>query len=300
MSDSTGEEKKLAEMIRTTKPEDLPFAAEYEEYLNQADHEETTVETREGETIVHILKAKNIEKPCTVHINVHGGGFVIGHAERDIIFCSKLASLTGGIVVDIDYRLAPEHKFPCAFNEVYDVTAWVFKNIDSVGGDKNRVSIGGYSAGANLAAAVTLRAKQTKDFRLALQVLGYAVTDVITDPDDKPKIPGASFPAPERCRAFNRLYTGGERAKAESPFASISLATDEMLEGLPDTLAIIAGSDVLRPEFETYVSRLVHNGVTVTAKCFLDSVHGFAISCTGEWEDAQNMIIGAIKEAAVR
>ncbi len=271
---------------------------EYKKNLELADRQEVWVETSEGNVPCYVFTAKNRVPRCPVHVNVHGGGFVRPHVLRDEIYSAKVADAIQGIVVDVDYSLAPEYPYPVAFNQCYEVCRWVFSMVEEWDGDPKRVSMGGHSAGANLTAAVNLKANQTGEFRFCLQVLDYGAFDMVTDPADKPDAEHNMIPV-ERGRMFNLAYTDGNLDILKDPYCSPLLATDEMLAGLPAALVISAGNDNFRFEDERYASRLIAAGVPVTARRFLHSNHGFIVHCTEEWEEGQQMVIDAIRRAVL-
>lgn len=271
---------------------------EYKKNLELADREEVKVSTSEGPVPCYVFTAKNRTANCPVHINVHGGGFVRPHVLRDEIYSAKVADKIQGIVVDVDYSLAPEYPYPRAFNETYEVCRWVFSMLERWDADIKRVSMGGHSAGANLTAAVCLKANQTKEFRFCLQVLDYGCFDMVTDPADKPEAESNLIPV-ERGRMFSLAYTDGNPEHLKDPYCSPLLASDEMLKGLPEALITSAGHDNFRFEDADYAARLVAAGVKVTAQCFLESYHGFIVHCTDEWEAGQKLVIDTIKQASL-
>ena len=271
---------------------------EYKKNLELADREEVKVSTSEGPVPCYVFTAKNRTANCPVHINVHGGGFVRPHVLRDEIYSAKVADAIQGIVVDVDYSLAPEYPYPRAFNETYEVCRWVFSMLERWDADVKRVSMGGHSAGANLTAAVCLKANQTKEFRFCLQVLDYGCFDMVTDPADKPEAESNLIPV-ERGRMFSLAYTDGNPEHLKDPYCSPLLASDEMLKGLPEALITSAGHDNFRFEDADYAARLVAAGVKVTAQCFLESYHGFIVHCTDEWEAGQKLVIDTIKQASL-
>ena len=271
---------------------------EYKKNLDLAEREEVKVTTSEGPVPCYIFTAKNRTKNCPVHINVHGGGFVRPHVLRDEIYSAKVADAIQGIVVDVDYSLAPEYPYPKAFNETYEVCRWVFSMLEHWDADSKRVSMGGHSAGANLTAAVCLKANQTKEFQFCLQVLDYGAFDMVTDPADKPEAATNMIPV-ERGRMFSLAYTDGNPETLKDPYCSPLLATDEMLKGLPEALITSAGHDNFRFEDADYARRLVLAGGKVTQKCFLNSYHGFIVHCTDEWEEGQQLVIDTIKQASL-
>lgn len=282
MTKATEEELAIARRLREPRPFPNEYTAEYLGFQALVDREQRDLENPEGKTPVHIIKAKSRHEKVPVHIYLHGGGFVLGHGDRDIFYCSRLAAQTGSVVVDIDYKLAPEYQYPSAFNESYAVAKWVFDNIEELGGDPEKVTINGYSAGGNLAAAVALKAAQTGDFRLRMLLMNYAIIDLATDPIEK-GLGDGSVPA-ERGRMFNRLYTGDDAEIAKSPYVSMRFAPEEALARLPETVIVTAGNDSLRFECEEFAKRLIELGVKVTGKRFLASNHGFMINCMDQWD----------------
>lgn len=271
---------------------------EYKKNLDLASRQQIDVQTSEGKVRCYIFTAHNHTENCPVHINLHGGGFVRPHVLRDEIYSAKIADAIGGIVVDVDYKLAPESPYPTAFNESYALCKWVFEQADEWKADKKRISIGGHSAGGNLAAALALKSAATADFKFCLQVIDYAALDMATDPADKPDAHSNMIPL-ERGRMFKEAYIGNDEATAKEPFCSPLLAPDEMLSNLPTTLIISAGKDNFRFEDEAYAARLAAAGVLVTVKRFLNSNHGFIVHCTDEWQEGQQLIINTIKNTSL-
>lgn len=295
----TEEQKtELALKLRTTSVAREHITPEYKRNLDLAVREEYNVPSGDKTVKCYVFTAKNRTAGCPVHINVHGGGFVRPHVLRDEIYSSKVADGIRGIVVDVDYRLAPEYPFPTAFEECYDVCRWVFTMLETWDADGSRISMGGHSAGANLTAAVCLKANQAGDFKLCLQVLDYGAFDLVTDPADKPEADSNMIPA-ERGRMFNTAYTDGQPEVLKSIYCSPLLADDKQLNGLPNALVISAGKDNFRFEDERYAIRMAAAGVTVTVKRFLESCHGFIVHCTEEWEEAQALIIRTVSAAGL-
>ena len=293
----TREQKaELALKLRGTNVAKENITPEYKKNLELAVRKEYHVPSENGSVTCYVFTAKNRTANCPVHINVHGGGFVRPHVLRDEIYSAKMADGIRGIVVDVDYSLAPEYPFPTAFMECYDVCQWVFTMLNIWDGDENRVSMGGHSAGANLTAAVCLKANQTGDFKLCLQVLDYGAFDLATDPADKPEADTNMIPV-ERGRMFNVAYTDDRPDILRNIYCSPLLADDQQLKGLPDALVISAGKDNFRFEDEKYAIRMAAAGVTVTVKRFLESCHGFIVHCTEEWEEAQALIIRTVASA---
>src|SRR5271168_2871366 len=115
-------------------------------------------------------------RPALVYF--HGGGFVFGNLDTHDAVCRALAKESGAVVISVDYRLAPEHKFPAAVEDSYAATIWVAANAERLGIDAQRIAVGGDSAGGNLATVVAMRCRDAGGPALAAQVLIYPVTDV--------------------------------------------------------------------------------------------------------------------------
>lgn len=201
-------------------------------------------------------------------INIHGGGFVMAHAWMDGPYCRSIAGRLLCAVINVEYRLAPEFPFPAAFEDCYGVTAWLQTHGDTLGIDPKRIAIGGYSAGANLSAAVCLRNRQENLPDLCGQVLCYAplnLTDENRDADD----PALSS---DVSRLFNRMYLQGRTMAAD---AYVSPLMAENVAGLPPTLLIVGGKDPLSRDSIAYAKRLSDAGVQSDMVMYSNANHGF-------------------------
>lgn len=235
-----------------------------------------------------ITTAKDKAEKCPVHVNMHGGGFIFLQDGDDDLYCAHVAARIRGIVVDIDYASSREHPYPMAFNQSYGVVKWVFSQCGLWGADPDRVSIGGHSAGGCLAAAISLKAAETGDFKVCLQVIDYgAIENYKVCVDD----------VNERSRAFSLYYADGDIEVLKNPFASPAYATAEMMKNQPRTLIVNAQRCPFCQVNEEYGRRLVEAGTEVTIKRFLDSRHGFTIRMADEWQEAQELIIHEILDA---
>lgn len=202
----------------------------------------------------------------------HGGGWVIGDLDSHDVACRKLAVEGALIVISVDYRLAPEHKFPAAADDAIAATKWVAANARELGIDASRLSIGGDSAGGNLTAVVALAARDGNGPALAGQVLIYPAVDFA--------MTHASHSEPETSvllthsviRWFRDHYLNGAADVGDwraSPARAASLA------GLPPAYVLTAGADPLRDEGDEYAERLKQAGVPVTYKHYPGQFHGF-------------------------
>lgn len=291
----TEENKKaLAEKVRTKSVFQASLTPAFTRYLDLVELECTSIETTEGLTRVDIIRAKDRIENCPLYINIHGGGFVREHEQRETIYSAKVAVELKGITLDIFYHLAPENPFPFAFNECYSIVSWAFENATTLGVDARKIFVGGNSAGGNLTMAIMLKANETKDFRIALGEMVYPAIDNKTDPADIPEIEKSALPL-ERMRTFLALYTNQDWEVGNNPFCSPKYAKDEMLKGLPEMIFITAGKDCLRFQAEDFAVRLATLGNTVTLRRFMESNHGFLTYCKDEWEEGQRFLITCMK-----
>jgi acetyl esterase len=202
----------------------------------------------------------------------HGGGWVIGDLETHDVACRQITAEAGVSVIAVDYRLAPEHKFPAAVDDAWAATRWIAAHAAELGIDADRLAVGGDSAGGNLAAVVSLLARDAGAPRIRLQILTYPVTDLASESRSYEELADGYMLTRDGMRWFRAHYLGKEEDAADwrvSPLRAPSLA------GLPPALVITAGYDPLRDEGEAYARRLREAGVTVDAVCFGGMIHGF-------------------------
>jgi acetyl esterase len=178
----------------------------------------------------------------------------------------------GVSVIAVDYRLAPEHKFPAAVDDAWAATRWIVAHADELAIDATRLAVGGDSAGGNLAAVVALLARDAGAPRIALQILTYPVTDLASESRSYADLAEGYMLTRDSMRWFRAQYLAKEADAADwrvSPLRAPSLT------GLPPALVITAGYDPLRDEGEAYARRLREAGVSVDAVCFGGMIHGF-------------------------
>lgn len=210
--------------------------------------------------------------PRGLFVYYHGGGWVIGDVATHDPFCCTLANATGWRVMSVDYRLAPENKFPAAVDDAYAAAQWAFANVEAVCGGVEPIAVGGDSAGGNLAAAVCLMARDRKTFHPALQVLVYPATDYSFDtPSYWENAEGYLL-----SRADMKWFWDCYLAHPEdggNPYASPLRAID--FRDLPPALILTAEYDPLRDEGEEYADRLRAAGVAVKLVRYPGMIHAF-------------------------
>jgi acetyl esterase len=232
--------------------------------------EEHTVATPDGPVPVRVLVPFAYVRGVIVYY--HGGGWVIGRIDEFDTLARKLAERTSCAVVLVEYRLAPEHRYPGAVDDAFAALAWVGNHLKEIAGREVPLIVAGDSAGGNLAAVMALRARDRGGPPLALQVLVYPVTDADFD---RP-----SYTDPENQLLLTREamiwfwdHYAPDAARRAEPDASPLHAGD--LSDLPPAVVLTAEHDVLRDEGEAYAERLREAGVPVDFKRHAGQMHGF-------------------------
>jgi acetyl esterase len=210
--------------------------------------------------------------PLPALVYFHGGGWVLGSIATVDAICRALANRAGCAVVSVEYRLAPEHKFPAAAEDSYAATRWVADNAAAIGVDATRLAVGGDSAGGNLGAVVALMARDRGGPGLALQLLVYPVTDADFDTQSYTDNATDYFLTRDAMVWFWNHYAG-DAADRTHPYAAPLRAAN--LQGLPPALVITAEYDPLRDEGEAYAARLRAVGVPTEVTRYPGMIHGF-------------------------
>ena len=205
----------------------------------------------------------------------HGGGWVVGDIESHDTGCRHLANRAECAVVSVDYRLAPEHKFPAAVEDCFAATAWVAGNAAALGVDAGRLAVGGDSAGGNLAAVVSLLARHHGAPRIGYQVLIYPATDAAMRHDSIARFAEGYVLTRATMRWFYEQYL---RTPADAADWQASPLSASDLGGLPSAFVLTAGYDPLCDEGDSYAARLAAAGVAVTHRRFPGQVHGFLLN----------------------
>ena len=202
----------------------------------------------------------------------HGGGWVIGDLDTHDVACRLLAIAGGFSVVAVDYRLAPEHRFPAAVDDCIAATRWVHANAQALAIDPDRIAVGGDSAGGNLAAVVAIALRDAGDPWLRFQTLIYPATDMRQIADSHQRNGSGYLLDADAVRWFRGHYVP-TAADWSDWRASPLLASD--LKGLPPALVITAGFDPLRDEGRQYADALSAAGTRTQYVCFERQIHGF-------------------------
>ena len=227
--------------------------------------------------------AVRIYRPSTVAasnvlpglVYAHGGGWVFGNLDSHDVLCAQFALEAGIAVFAIDYRLAPEVRFPGAFDDVVAGLQWVTKNGESVGIDPGRLAVGGDSAGGNLAAAVSIWARDHDGPKLRLQLLAYPVTDAVGRAQSYYHYADGYGLNAATMEWFFDHYTPEKSMREDWRVSPLRAAS---LRGLPPALIITAGYDPLRDEGRAYAFRMQQEGTRVDFVEFGGMLHGFLSS----------------------
>jgi acetyl esterase len=206
-----------------------------------------------------------------VMVYYHGGGWVVGDLDSHDWTCRMIANAADCAVISVDYRLAPEHRFPAAFEDSLAALKWVAANAAMLRIDPARISVGGDSAGGNLAAGVALALRDDGTIKLKAQVLTYPIVDLTWAYD-------------ERFAQGVALTNGSMRFYIDAYAPDIAQRKDwraspmfaKSLKDLPPALVLLAGFDPLCAEGEAYAARLAQEGVATTVRRYPGQMHGFA------------------------
>jgi acetyl esterase len=221
-----------------------------------------------------------------VHVTFHGGGWKIGSlTERvsDAINRQRCRE-ANCVIVAVDYRLAPEYRFPIPLDDCYQALTWAWSNAADLGLDPTNISVGGTSAGGNLAAAAAMRCRDERGPTLVLQLLEVPALDLTRETARATLASGVLPDVPQPTMNDAAKAYLANPADARDPLASPLLAPN--LRGLPPAHIMTAEYDVLRTEGEAYAQRLAAAGVPATHRRYRGALHGTA-TLTRTWEQAR-------------
>lgn len=241
------------------------------------DIEDRVIETvHKCQVSIRILRPANTPALLPVIVFIHGAGWVFGNHHTHDRLIRELTVGTHSAVVFPNYGLSPEAKYPAAIEECYAVLEWVARHGLEFGLDASRLALVGDSVGGNMAAAVTLLAKERGGPVIPLQLLFYPVTDAAFDTASYHQFAEGYHLRRDAMMWFWDQYTTNPHERSEIT-ASPLRASTEQLHNLPPALIITAEVDVLRDEGQAYADKLREAGVAVTSRCFKGTIHDFVM-----------------------
>ncbi|HWK43598.1 MAG TPA: alpha/beta hydrolase [Stellaceae bacterium] len=229
-----------------------------------------------GQIRLRIVRPAGISGALPVVLYFHGGGWVLGDKNTHDRLIRELARGARAAIVFVDYDRSPEAQYPVPIEEAYAATKYVADHAAQFGVDPSRLAVAGDSVGGNMAAAVTLMAKDRAGPAIRFQVLFYPVTDARFDNGSYTTFEKGPWLTKPAMQWFWNAYLPDE-AKRKEPTASPLRASLDQLRGLPAALVITDENDVLRDEGEAYAAKLAQAGVRVTQTRYLGTIHDFVM-----------------------
>jgi acetyl esterase len=210
-----------------------------------------------------------------IHINFHGGGYVMSMPEMDDGLCRFLAAEAGVVVVNVKYVVAPQHPFPAAPRQAFEVVRWVAEQGAQHGWDGSRLTVGGQSAGGGLAAAVARQALEQGGPSIALQVLHYPPLDLVTSAKEKQAAVAKPMLRPWMAEVFDTSYVPDPSERADRLVSPAHPSDTADLKGIAPAVVITAEYDLLRTEATRYAERLGTAGALVEHHDVRGADHGY-------------------------
>jgi acetyl esterase len=258
---------------------------------------ELTIPTSVGPARAVVYSPANAVEQPPVHVNFHGGGYILALTELDDPLCRYLAAEAGVVVVNVDYAVAPQHPFPEPPRQAFEVVRWVAEHSAEEGWDGTRLSIGGQSAGGGLAAAAARLALEEGGPAIALQVLHYPPLDLATSFKDKGTPIKGSELRPWMAEIFNNSYVPDPRDRADRLVSPGNPADTADLTGIAPALVITAQFDLLRPEAERYAERLRAAKALVELHDVASADHGYDVRDDAKAREVYALIAAQIRQA---
>jgi acetyl esterase len=235
----------------------------------------TTVPSRFGDVGVRFVRPQGVRGPLPVLVYLHGGGWILGSSVTHDLLTRRLSVGAEAVVAFVEYSLAPEAKYPVQIEQSYATSQWIRERGQEDGFDPTRVAVAGDSAGGNMAAVMSIMAKQRGDDQFVHQSLYYPMTDANASASESLRLfKDGPYGSAEGLEWFWRSYLADESLRSEITVSPLR-ATQSDLEGLPPALVIVDQNDVLRDQGEAYADRLRDSGVPTTSVRFNGTIHDF-------------------------
>lgn len=256
-----------------------------------------TIPGPEADIPVRVYYPKEVQETYPALVYYHGGGWVVGNLDSHDNICRAITNIANCVTISVDYRLAPEHKFPAAVVDSYGAVQYIYEHAEDFQVDRSRIAVGGDSAGGNLAAVVTNLAKEKNSPSICFQLLIYPSTKLTGEPTVSMKENSEGYFLTSGAMAwFRDCYLNGEHDK-QNPQVSPMLYED--FKDLPPALVITAEYDPLRDEGEEYAQKLSEAGVEVESIRYDGAIHGFVsmAAVIDQGKDALDQAGKALKKA---
>ena len=252
-----------------------------------------------GETRIRILRPERARSKLPVIIYFHGGGWVLGDTATHDRLVRELAAGADAALVFVDYERSPEHRFPVAIEQAYAVTLYVAEHPEEFDVDPARLAVAGDSVGGNMAAVVSLLAKERDGPPIRAQLMFYPVTDAAMNTASYETFADGPWLTRQAMEWFWDAYLPDASGRGDVHVSPLR-ASIEALAGLPPALVITDENDVLRDEGEAYARKLAKAGVPVTAKRYDGTIHDFmllnALAHTPPVRGAIEQAVGFLRE----
>ncbi|WP_405622330.1 alpha/beta hydrolase fold domain-containing protein [Streptomyces sp. NBC_00076] len=232
-----------------------------------------------------------------VHVNFHGGGYVVALTELDDPLCRFLAAEAGVVVINVDYVVAPQHPFPAPPRQAYEIVRWVAENGAEQGWDGDRLTVGGQSAGGGLAAAVARQALEEDGPSIALQVLHYPPLDLATGARSKRAAVARPVLRPWMADIFDTSYVPDARLRTDRLVSPAHPSDTADLTGIAPALVVTAEYDLLRTEAANYADRLRKTGSLLGHHDVAGADHGYDGSDDEKARETYTLIARHVREA---
>ncbi|OXS20363.1 alpha/beta hydrolase [Pseudomonas fluorescens] len=244
--------------------------------LPQADVSHKTIQVDGKPLDLTIVRPAGVKGTLPVFMFFHGGGWVLGDYPTHERLVRDLVAGSGAAAVFVNYTPSPEAHYPVAINQAYAATKWVAEHGKEINVDGKRLAVAGNSVGGNMAAVVSLMAKDKGTPAIKFQLLLWPVTDANFETASYNQYAEGHFLTKNMMKWFWDNYTTDAKQRAEI-YASPLRATTAQLKGLPPAMVQTAGADVLRDEGEAYARKLDEAGVPVTAVRYNGMIHDYGL-----------------------
>lgn len=246
-----------------------------------------------GESVYCLHYPSKNRKNGPVYIDIHGGGFLWAYPEEDDLLCDNVNRTLDIEVYSLEYPRGPLHRFPEGIESLYKTIAYMSDHAEKFNFDANQIALGGHSAGGNLTAALLFKNQQEQKFKVKCQVLDYPCVDNRADAIKPEMFKEGDILSIELMDFFRLAYCTD--ADSDSILCSPILASREELKGLPPTVIMTCGNDVLRFQGRAYAEKLRNADVAVMHFEYPNVTHAFDVFPGSDMEKGQNFLISGIK-----